>query len=496
MREWKFIGFDLGAESSRCVVAVLNDEKITLEEVHRFPTFNIHTNTGFHWDVLQIFNEMQTGLKKAAAKFGTLFDGISIDTWGVDYVLIDSEDRIIGYPYHYRDNRTDGMMDEAFIIKDKYSLYRETGNQAAQYNTLFQMLAEKKKKLNLLSLADRILLMPDFLTFMLTGVKSAEYTIASTTNLTNPYTRNWSWDLVSSFGLPAGIFPPIAEPGTRVGNLLPYIAESTGLDANIPVYLCASHDTASAFASVPAAPGDNVYLSSGTWSLLGVQQNSPVISREAMDNSFTNEGGINNSVCFLKNIIGLWPLQECRRQWLSEGFEYTYPELTELALKKGFVKAWVDLDDPRFLKAGNMPGKILSYLKETGQQAEECAGFITAVLLESLAFNYRNALDNLKKITGKKYNSLYAVGGGINNELLTQYISDATGLPVFAGPVEGAIIGNIGVQAIAAGAVAGINEWNKAVKKSFEIKEYKPVNEKYFTEHEEVYNKITIKNKK
>jgi rhamnulokinase len=282
----------------------------------------------------------------------------------------------------------------------------------------------------------------------------------------------------------------MAEPGTKAGNLLPYISSKTGLNVDTPVFLCASHDTASAFAAVPASPDENIYLSSGTWSLLGVQLEKPILSVNAMNNFFTNEGGINLSTCFLKNIIGLWPLQECRRQWITEGKEYTYPQLAKLASEKINIKAWINLDDARFLKAGNMPEKILSFLKETGQPFENSPGFITAVILESLAFNYRTAVKNLKEVTGREYKSLHAVGGGIQNELLTQYISDVLNIPVYAGPVEGAVIGNIGVQAIASGAVPGISEWHEIIKNSFPVKEFKPVNNIYFAEQEKNYNEI------
>jgi len=490
MREWKFIGFDLGAESSRCIAAVLNGNGLILDEILRFPTYNIQTGSGFHWDVLAIFNSILEGITKAVNKYSSSFDGISIDTWGVDYVLIDNEGRVLGYPYHYRDNRTDKIVDEAFEVIDRYSLYNKTGVQAAQYNTLFQMLAEEKQQLSLLSLADKALLMPDYFIYSLTGNKLAEYTISSTTNLTDPIKRDWAWKTIEAFKLPSKIFPPIAEPGTKAGNVLPYISNKTGLNPDTPVFLSASHDTASAFAAVPASPEEGIYLSSGTWSLLGVQIEHPVLSEEAMNNAFTNEGGINLSTCFIKNIIGLWPLQECRRHWLSEWKEYSYPELVQLAIDYGSANAWINLDDIRFLKAGNMPGKVINFLKETGQKAEDNPGFITRVILESLAFSYRDTVKNLEDITGKKYNTLNAVGGGILNELLTQFIADATGLTVFAGPVEGAIIGNIGMQAIASGAVKNIDEWHAVIKKSFTVKKFEPVNNSYFEEYEKSYKRI------
>ncbi len=491
--EKKIIGFDLGAESGRCVVATLKNHKIELNEVHRFPTHNIKNHNGFYWDILAIYAELIEGLSKAQKSFGPDFNGISVDTWGVDYVLIDKEDRILGNPYHYRDDRTDGIMEEAFTILPKEKIYNKVGIQFAQFNTLFQLLAEKKRKTNLLNTADKVLLMPDFLNFMLSGVKKAEFSIASTTSLVDPFTRNWSWELIELFGFPKTIFPEIVEPGTKLGTLLPSIAKETRLNSDIPVFASAGHDTASAVVSVPASEGKWAFLSSGTWSLMGVELGKPLLGTQSMKYNFTNEGGVEGSTRFLKNIIGLWPIQECRRYWFEKGEEYSYTELTELAKKEGFVNAWVDLDDPRFLKAGEMPEKILSYLTETGQKAKTNVGFIIGIVLESLAFSYRKTLKEIEEVTGNKIEKLHAVGGGIQNELLSQYTADAIGSIVYAGPIEGTIIGNIGVQAIAAGIVPGLEMWRNVVANSFEIKKYTPLQADYFNENEKKYFRVLRK---
>jgi rhamnulokinase len=483
----RFIGFDLGAESGRCVVATVDEGIVTLAEVHRFPTHQAQVGKSLHWDILAITGDVVEGLRRACASFGPVFDGISADTWGVDYVLIDAGGSVLGSPYHYRDSRTDGMMEEAFAEVSQSTLYGTTGIQFAQFNTIFQLLAEQRGKRRLLDAADTILLMPDYLNFFLSGVKRSEFSIASTTGLADPMTRNWSWDLIGRFGFPRKIFPDMIEPGTILGPIRPDLAKLTGLDAENPVIACAGHDTASAVASVPATGGWWAFLSSGTWSLLGVELKRPVLTDDAMRRNFTNEGGVLHTTRFLRNIIGLWPIQECRRYWLEHGREFSYPELMDLARREGYVHSWVDLDDPRFLKPGDMPLKITSYLRETGQTAKEAVGFTIRVVLESLAYSYRSAIRELEHVVGTRIEKLHAVGGGIQNELLTQFTADATGVPVLAGPVEGTVVGNVGVQAIATRAVADLGAWRRVVGASFELKAYAPEHTAHFDDDEEHY---------
>ncbi|MBI1938419.1 MAG: rhamnulokinase [Ignavibacteriales bacterium] len=486
----QFIAIDLGAESGRCVAALLHDQKITLHEVHRFTTCNVKYENGFHWDVLAIFNEIVEGLSKAQKNFGSHFDGIAVDTWGVDYVLLDADGRIIGYPYHYRDDRTDGMMVEAFKIVPKEKIYRQTGIQFAQYNTLFQLLSEKKRKLNLLDAADKFLMMPDFFNYMLCGKMKAEYTIASTTNLADPNTRNWSWELIDAFGLPKNIFPEMIEPGTNLGTLLPHLAEKTGLDSNIPIFASAGHDTASAVASIPVQESNWAFLSSGTWSLMGIELQEPLINSQSLEYNFTNEGGAEGMIRFLKNIIGLWTLQECKRYWQNNGNDFDYVQIAEKAREENHVSAWVDLNDQRFLKPGNMPEKIKTYLYETNQPVKDKIGFIAGVIFESLAFTYRKTLKEIEEITGKEIEFLHVVGGGTQNELLMQYTADACGVTVIAGPVEGTAAGNVGIQAIAAGVVPNLKSWRKIIGASFNTKIYKPVNTSYFVSSGKKYERI------
>lgn len=489
--EKKFIGFDLGAESGRCIVAILENEQVKLHEVHRFTTHNFKDDSGFHWDIEAIYSELITGLKKASKNFGHDFDGIGIDTWGVDYVLIDSEDKILGAPFHYRDDRTDNIMEYAFEIIPKETLYKRTGIQFAQFNTIFQLLSEKKTNPNLLMEADKMLLIPDYLNFLLSGNKKSEFTIASTTGLANPKTRNWDWELIEILNIPTNIFPSMIEPGTKLGNLLPSIAEQTGLSSEIPVIASAGHDTASAVVSVPANGENWAFLSSGTWSLMGVESEEPILDDKAMTYNFTNEGGAQGSIRFLKNIIGLWPIQECRRYWQDMGEEYTYPQLTDLAKKEGLVNSWIDLNDQRFLKAGEMPEKVLSFLEETGQEVKTDIGFIVSTILVSLAYSYRKTIKEIEDVTDKKIEIMHAVGGGIQNELLTQLMADATGLKVLAGPIEGTIVGNIGMLAIGTGVVKDISEWREIVSNSFKPAVYEPVNTEYFNKNETTFQKIS-----
>ncbi len=487
----KFIGFDLGAESGRCVVAELKEDKVKLNAVHRFKTHTVKLNDGLHWDINAIYGEIISGLIEARKNFGPDFAGIAIDTWAVDYVLIDDNGSKLGDPYHYRDDRTDGIMEKAFGIVPKEEIYLKTGIQFAQFNTLFQLLAEKRNKQNFLNLACKFLLIPDYLNYLLSGKKKAEFTNASTTGLTDPYLRRWSWDLIDKFELPRKIFPEIVEPGTVLGPLLQSVANETGLGDNIPVIAGASHDTASAVASVPANQSDDwAFLSSGTWSLMGVELNRPVISNKALNYNFTNEGGIEKTIRFLKNILGLWPVQECRRFWNERSAGYEYSDLVEKAEQYGFAGAWLNLYDGRFSKPGDMPAKITDFLRETGQTVKSDPGFIIEVILESLAFSYRITLKRIEEITGREIKNLHVIGGGTQNKRLTQLTADAAGLKVLAGPSEGTVIGNIGVQAVSAGIVSGVSEWRRIVANSFNVITYEPIDYMYFNENEKAFKNI------
>lgn len=489
--EKRYIAFDLGAESGRCVVGELRQDRLQLHEVHRFRSHTVSYNSELIWDILAIFEEMKTGLSHAAQQFGSVFDGISVDTWGVDYVLLDAAGRLLGYPYHYRSRRTDGMMDKASNLVSRKEIYNNTGIQFMQINTLYQLLAEKEQKLNLLSVADRFLLIPDFFLYLLSGIKKGEYTIVSTTQLSDPRRRDWSWELIRAFDLPEKIFPEVVEAGTRLGTLLPELAAKTGIHAQTPIIAGASHDTAAAVVSVPSLQGSWAYLSSGTWSLMGVERDEPLINERTMERNFTNEGGVLGSIRFLKNIAGLWLIQECRRDWEESGKAYDYVELTRQASKVDPTGAWIDPNDVRFLQPGNMPQKIITFLKETNQTYRDEIGWITRCILESLAFKYRMTFKELEELTGQRIERLHAVGGGIKNELLCQMTADAINREVVGGPAEGTVVGNIGMQAIAMGHLAGIEELRKVVSRSFDLKVYEPKQPGYWEEHEEFYRSLS-----
>lgn len=479
-----YLGFDLGAESGRCVVGELQDGRLTLHEVHRFVTPALRCAGHYYWDVLAIYAELEKGLALAAQQFGSHFDGISLDTWGVDYVLLDGDDRLLGYPYTYRDGRTDGMLEKAFQILPQRDIFEYTGVAFHQINTLYQILAEKRQRLNLLEVAECFLPIPNYLLFLLCGVKKAEYTIASTTQLANPNTRDWAWPVIELFWFPKRIFPEIVEPGTFLGKLLPETAQRCGLREGIPVIAGASHDTAAAVAAVPAQGGNWAFLSSGTWSLLGVEREEPLITDETLQFNFTNEGGVAETTRLLKNIIGLWPLQECRRYWRAHGQSYSYAELEMLAREAGPVAAWLNLDDPRFFKPGNMPEKIVSFLHETQQHSSADAGWISRCILESLAFKYRATVRELEIVTAQHIARLHILGGGALNTLLCQLTADAIGCEVIAGPVEGTIAGNLGMQAVATGALSDLSAVRQMVRDSFELKWHQPQERKYWEENE------------
>ena len=489
----RYLGFDLGAESGRCVAGELEAGRLTLHEVHRFATPLLHCMGHYYWDVLAIFVELEKSLTLAAQQFGSHFDGISLDTWGVDYVLLDGDDRLLGYPYTYRDSRTDGMLEKAFQTLPQRDIFEYTGIAFHPINTLYQMLAEKQQRVNLLEIADCFLPMPNYLLFLLCGVKKAEYTIASTTQLANPHTRNWAWPVIELFWFPKRIFPEIVEPGTYLGKLLPELAHKCGLREGIPVIAGPAHDTAAAVAAVPAENSTWAYLSSGTWSLMGVERDAPVITDEAMQFNFTNEGGVANTTRLLKNIIGLWPLQECRRYWREHGQHYSYAELEALAREVGPVRAWLNLEDARFFKPGNMPEKIVSFLHETQQHAQADAGWITRCSLESLAFKYRATLQELEAITAQTIECLHIVGGGAYNQLLCQLTADAIGREVIAGPVEGTIAGNIGMQALATGELADLAALRQMVRDSFEVKTYQPEGRGYWEENKARFRELSLR---
>jgi len=468
-----FLAFDLGASSGRAVVGCFDGERLRLVEVHRFPNGPVCLLGNLHWDVLRLFEEVKTGLAKCVRMYGTDIASLGLDTWGVDFGLLDAHDELLGNPYHYRDRRTDGMMEEAFRRLPKEEIFERTGIQFMQLNSLYQLLAMAVQGSPMLEMARTFLNMPDLFNFWLTGHKVSEFTIATTTQCYDPRAGDWAWTMLEELGLPTRIFGEIVPPGTQLGPLHPAVAEETGAH-ELPVIATAGHDTAAAVAAVPAGDRDYAYISSGTWSLMGVEIEEPLITPRALAYNFTNEGGVEGTFRLLKNIMGLWLIQECRREWAQAGEELAWDDLIRMAAEAEPFGGLVDPDDHRFLAPGNMPQKIQTYCAETGQPVPQSKGAIVRCALESLALTYRLVLERLEEMLGRKLSVIHIIGGGSKNRLLNQFTADATGRMVIAGPAEATSIGNILMQALALGHIGSLEEGRELVRHSFEVTTYEP----------------------
>ena len=473
-KTYKFLAFDFGASSGRAMLATFDGEKLTLEEKHRFSNDPVNINGDLHWDVLRLFFEIKQGILKCANSGDRDIDCIGIDTWGVDYGLLDKNDKLLGNPYHYRDTRTEGMYEKAFEKVSKEEIFNSTGIAFNWFNTVFQLLSAKLSDSVALKEAKTLLFMPDLFNYFLTGVKKNEYTIASTSQLFDSEKHEWATDMMKKLGLPTDIFADVIYPGNIVGTLKPELAEELGV-AEIPVVAVASHDTGSAVASVPVVDEkDFIYISSGTWSLMGVELDKPNISKEALEYNFTNEGGINKTIRFLKNIMGLWLIQESRRQWDREGELLSFDELERQAREAAPFESLIDPDYHEFQTPGNMPERIRKYCQMTGQKVPQTKGEVIRCIAQSLAFKYRQTVEGMENVTGNKYNVINIVGGGIKDKMICQFTANATKRTVSAGPVEATSIGNVVVQAMAMGAIKDISEGRKVVKNSFDIAVYEP----------------------
>jgi rhamnulokinase len=464
----RYLAVDLGAESGRVVLGRFDGGRVSLEEVHRFPNTPVRLPDGLHWDVLRFHSEIKGGLAKAMRE--EEIGGIGIDSWGVDFGLLDGEGALVSNPYHHRDARTEGMIEEAFGLVPKEKIYQTTGIQFLPINTLYQLLAMRGTPL--LEAAETMLLIPDLMNYWLTGEKACEYTNATTTQLLDLQEGGWARDLFEGMDLPSRIPAPIVQPATELGPLLPEVVEEVG--AGPPVFVVASHDTASAVVAVPAEGEDFAYISSGTWSLVGVETPEPVVTQEAMEANFTNEGGFGGSTRLLKNVMGLWILQECRRQWAREGHEYSYEELARLAEDAPPAGPLVDPDHPAFLAPGDMASRIRRFCEETEQRPPEEPAAVARCVFESLALKYRHAIEQAESLAGRAIETISVVGGGSQNSLLCQLTADATRRPVLAGPVEATALGNLMVQAYARGHLASLGEIREAVRRSVEVQEYEP----------------------
>jgi rhamnulokinase len=469
--EAKFLAIDLGAESGRALLGRFDGERVVLEEVHRFPNVPVRVTDGLHWDALRLMGCVYRSLSKAAREAEQI-ESVGIDSWGVDFALLDRDGALVSNPYHHRDPRTEGMVERAFEKVSKEEIYETTGVQFMRINTLYQLLATQGS--TLLEVADTLLLIPDLMNYWLTGEKTCEFTNATTTQLYDLEAEGWAEDLLQKMSLPDSIFPKIVPPATKLGSLLPEVAREVGLDAQPLVVAVASHDTASAVVAVPAEGDDFAYISSGTWSLVGVETAQPVVTQEAMDANFTNEGGFGGRTRFLKNVMELWLLQECRRIWAQKGQEYSYEELAQLAEEAPASGPLVDPDHASFLAPGDMPLRIKRFCEATDQRPPEELGQVARCIFESLALKYQWVVTQAGEIAGQNVEAIHIVGGGSQNSLLCQLTADATRLPVLAGPVEATALGNVMVQAYAWGHVRSLEEIRDVVHRSTDINRYTP----------------------
>ena len=471
MKTTKYLAIDLGASSGRGIVGTFDGKKITLAENHRFPNEPVMAAGQYTWDILRIYHEIKNALRKCALSDDRDITSIGIDTWGVDFGLLDKNGHLLGNPVHYRDARNDAMPEYAAKLVSPDWVYEKTGIQVVDFNTLYQLLAVKKDSPEILSAAENMLFVPDLLNYFLTGVKQTEYTIASTSQMLDARARDWSWELIEKFGFPKKLFSDIVMPGTKVGALRPDVIEEVG-NLGADVVSVAAHDTGSAVMAVPATSDKFIWISSGTWSIMGTEAKEPVISQRTRECNFTNEGGANRTIRFSKNITGLWLEQESKRQWEREGEKISFAELSDMAVEAEPFKCFIDPDEPRFSAPGNLPKRIVEYCKETGQRAPETKGEIVRTILESLALKYRYTVDMIDELSGERIPSINVVGGGTKEKPLMQFTANACGRPVSAGPIEATALGNIIAQAIAAGEIKDIWQGREVIANSFEIEHY------------------------
>jgi len=470
----RFLAFDFGAESGRAVAAELSGSKITLQQLHRFPTGVTTLHGKLYWDILRLYSEVLAGMRAYVGKHGPECSGIGVDTWGVDFGLIGADGELLGNPRAYRDPRTHGMMEAVFKVVPREEVYERTGIQFMQINTLYHLYAMVTEKSPFLESAETFLMMSGLFNYFLTGRRVAEFSNATTTQIYDPRKKRWSLELCDALGIPVQMLPEIVPPGTVIGDLLPEIAEEVGL-AKTPVIAPACHDTGSAVAAVPAEGDSWAYLSSGTWSLMGAEVPEPIITSKSLEHNFTNEGGVGGTIRFLKNIMGLWIVQQCRATWAARGEDHSYSEMARMAESALPFESIIDVDDASFLAPGDMPSRVQEACRNTGQPVPEDKGAILRCVFESLALKYRYVFESLQDALGRNIGRLHIVGGGCQNALLNRFTADACGVPVVTGPVEATAIGNVLMQAVAVGHFKSVAEGREAVRVSFEGDRYDPL---------------------
>ncbi|WP_432816231.1 rhamnulokinase [Streptomyces vilmorinianum] len=465
-----FAAVDLGATSGRVILGRVGPENLDLTEAHRFPNTPVRLPDGLRWDVLALFQGVLDGLRAAARSGGVT--SIGVDTWAVDYGLLDADGALLGHPYHYRDRRTDGAAEQVWARVGPEELYGVTGLQHLPFNTVFQLASAATSAQ--LRAARTLLLVPDLLVHWLTGTVGAEETNASTTGLFDARTGSWSKDILGRLSIDPNLLPPLRAPGDPAGTLLPHVAAYTGLDARTPVTTVASHDTASAVVAVPATEPNFAYISCGTWSLAGLELDAPVLTEASRAANFTNERGIDGTIRFLRNIMGMWLFEECRRTWDKRGLPTRIPALLADAARATPFAAVVDPDAPEFLAPGDMPDRIQEHCRSTGQPVPDSQGAVVRCILESLALAHRRTLRRAAELAGRDVTHVHLVGGGARNDLLCRLTADATGLPVVAGPTEATALGNILVQARAAGLVGDLPAMRRLVAATQHLRHYSP----------------------
>ncbi len=483
----RVLAFDFGASSGRAIIGVFDGEKIELREVHRFSNDPVTINGTVYWDVQRLFFEIKQGILKAKEDGG--FDSIGIDTWGVDFGLLRKDGTLIENPVHYRDKRNDGMAEFAKKYMSHEEMYDITGIQFMDFNTVFQLLSLKENRPYILEEADTLLFMPDLLSYFLSGVKSTEYSIATTSQMVDLKTRDWSDKIINDLGLKKDILTPIVATGTIIGQLSDEICEELGVP-KADIVSVASHDTQSAITAAPCEYEDFAFISCGTWSLFGTEVKEPVLNEASKKLNVTNEGGYDYSIAFLKNICGLWLIQESRRQWIREGKEYSYAELEKMALECEPFKCFIDPDAPEFATMGNLPQRVKDYCKKTNQYVPQTVGEIMRCIYESLALKYRLTFDGIMECTGKIYDRIHVMGGGTKDKLLLQMTAQSCNVDVYGGPIEATALGNIAIQFMSSGVIEDIKQARKIIARGENLKLYTPTDRDEWEKAYEAFKEI------
>jgi sugar (pentulose or hexulose) kinase len=489
MSEIVVLAFDLGASSCRAMIGFVDEKekKVRVEELYRWPNYMVRIGDSLYWDVLRIWHEMKQAIKLAYKKYGNKLVSIGVDTWGIDFALLDEKGELLSNPHTYRDPRTEGIMEEVLRIIPREKLYERTGIQFWRINTLFQLYSMVKRRDPILKIAKTFLMVPDLFNYWLSGTIAAEFTEATTTQFLDPRVKNWAYDVLEALGIPTHIFPPVIEPTTKLGKIHPKVVVELDISRDIEVIAPATHDTASAIAAAPMVDENAGYVSSGTWSLVGIELPEPLINRKAMEYNYTNEGGAFNTITFLRNIQGMWLVEECRRVLAEKGIQLTYDEILKMASEAKPFKAFIDPDDDRFVAPLNMVEAINSFLEETKQEKPSSIGELFRVIFESLALKYRLVFEQAEDLIGRKLTHINIFGGGSRNWFLNQLTADFTNKVVYAGPEEATSIGNVLLQVAGLGIIKSLKELREYVRNSYKITMFEP---KHTKEHDDAYNKF------